>query len=228
MKKILILTLLAVVFTGCSSDNENKDESLSYEFSYNGCSTGRHEFNSKAAMCEGLQDDDLNNYCAIGMRASHFDANCPGKTFVASSKKGPQGGLGGAGGQGGFGGEQGGLGGGQQGGVQTQSGGVPEVEQVQVAAADPQNDELVGDTLVRSITAGSASLVLYKNPTGESASSMVFCAADAKSAKALFANAEMGGMVLTKGTKIILKNDQSKTFSDGTSLKGTYIQIECK
>ncbi|KYG63222.1 hypothetical protein AZI86_16095 [Bdellovibrio bacteriovorus] len=209
MKKALILTLLTVVFVGCSSDSENKNESLSYEFSYNGCNTGKHQFNSKAEMCQALQDNELNNGCAIGMRASHFDLHCPGQTFTAFNKK-PQ--------------------------SQTQNQFAPQhndepsepATESKVTEDASGKDTLVGDTLIRTLKAGSASLVLFKNPTDESARSMVFCAADAKSAKEFLASSEMGGMILTLGTKIVLKNDQSQTFTDGTNLKGTYIQIECK
>jgi hypothetical protein len=60
-----------------SSVNQN----LTYELSENGCSTGRHSFNSFADLCVGLQNNTINNDCALNLRADHFRRNCSGQTF---------------------------------------------------------------------------------------------------------------------------------------------------
>lgn len=91
MKFVLALSL--VVITACSgnigglkfgagADGGNvKSESISYNLTQNGCSTGEKTFSSVDAMCAGLRDDAFNGYCARGLRYDHFKANCPGKTW---------------------------------------------------------------------------------------------------------------------------------------------------
>lgn len=87
MKAMMVL-VAAVALSGCGvevagqklfggdSNKENKTEALSYEYSYNGCNTGRHEFPSQEAYCNGLKDDALNKYCAISIRYDDFKRNC--------------------------------------------------------------------------------------------------------------------------------------------------------
>lgn len=89
-------------------------------------------------------------------------------------------------------------------------------------------DHLKGEVLIRTLYAGESSLVLFKNPTGESARTLVYCTDNKHQAKKVLTEPGMGGMIITKGTKIVMKNDTSNAFNDGSSLKGTYIQFECQ
>lgn len=89
-------------------------------------------------------------------------------------------------------------------------------------------DELKGDTLVRSLSVGQASLVLFQNPAGDSARTLVYCLPSEEIAKVVLSDAKMGGIMLIPGSKIILKNDATSSFTDGTRLDGEYIQIQCR
>ncbi len=87
---LLMTGLIAMVLPSCGATPadegslgraliETKKESYTYEFELNGCNTGRHQFLSKNAMCEGLKSQSLNNYCAVSMRERHFERHaCPG------------------------------------------------------------------------------------------------------------------------------------------------------
>jgi hypothetical protein len=73
------LGLIADATSGGESGLSTTRESYSYSFEFNGCKTGTHRFNSKAAMCNGLKSQSRNNYCAVGMRESYFiSKGCPG------------------------------------------------------------------------------------------------------------------------------------------------------
>lgn len=72
-----ILTFTAVgLATGCSEDSEKKSESYSYDYTVNGCATGKHTFGSLADYCRGLADDNRNNGCASGLRCQTFNDRC--------------------------------------------------------------------------------------------------------------------------------------------------------
>lgn len=69
---------------------DNNDEYLfsrTYEFSYNGCHTGKHSFNAntlselKNKLCPALQNNTLNNNCAFSIRQEYFIENCYGYTW---------------------------------------------------------------------------------------------------------------------------------------------------
>lgn len=62
-------------------DDKVESQSLAYEFSYNNCATGRHEFPSQQAYCDGLKNDSLNNFCAINLRYDDFKAKCAGQSW---------------------------------------------------------------------------------------------------------------------------------------------------
>ncbi len=53
-----------------------------YQFTYNGCDTGKKEFSAedktevRKALCDGLQNDKLNNGCAYSLRYNHFQSQC--------------------------------------------------------------------------------------------------------------------------------------------------------
>jgi hypothetical protein len=78
-----------------SSDTSSARFKDSYQFEFNGCKTGKHEFvaNSSAQevtsqLCSALQDETLNNFCAADMRREYFEKKCANqswKPFVSSS-----------------------------------------------------------------------------------------------------------------------------------------------
>jgi hypothetical protein len=81
------LTLTCLALAACnSSDNSvpvssGVSQALTYELSENGCNTGRHTFPSFTELCVGLQNNTLNNECALNLRAEHFRRNCQGQSF---------------------------------------------------------------------------------------------------------------------------------------------------
>lgn len=93
MKKYLIISVLTILTAvacnlslkgpGVDTSTNNKNESFKYNLSYNGCSTGEQSFNSRSEMCTGLQNNKLNNYCALDLRRIHFENECPGQKFSA-------------------------------------------------------------------------------------------------------------------------------------------------
>lgn len=89
-------------------------------------------------------------------------------------------------------------------------------------------DNLNGDTLIRSISAGEGSLVLFQNPMNEPARTLVSCVPSSEIAKKSLSDDQMGGIMIISGSTMILKKDSSNAFNDGSNLKGDYIQIECK
>lgn len=49
---------------------------FSYNFNFNGCTTGEQKFSSKKAYCDGLLNDALNANCAREMRAEMYNRMC--------------------------------------------------------------------------------------------------------------------------------------------------------
>ncbi len=80
MTKILfVASLLICIALGLSGCGNHEEESLTYQLSSNGCDTGKHEFSSKAAYCNGLKDYRANNGCAFSLRKETYEKNgCPG------------------------------------------------------------------------------------------------------------------------------------------------------
>jgi hypothetical protein len=76
MKWVVSAVIIGLAVMGCSKSE--KKESISYDFTENGCPTGNKTFSSVAEMCKGLQDDELNNHCAEASREAHFKQNCSG------------------------------------------------------------------------------------------------------------------------------------------------------
>lgn len=66
--KLILGLLAAVAFVGCNKKVEKKNEAYSYDFTVNGCATGKHTFSSVSALCAGLANDARNNGCAYGER----------------------------------------------------------------------------------------------------------------------------------------------------------------
>ena len=81
MKNYLFILAAAALIVGCQK--ESKSEKFEYDFTYNGCPTGKKSFGSRDEMCSALQNNSLNNHCAQDMRRQHFSRECPGKTFTA-------------------------------------------------------------------------------------------------------------------------------------------------
>ena len=80
--KFQILLILIVLFgAACSVSHNSKSESLGYDFTVNGCPTGKREFSSRAEMCQALQNNTLNGGCALVSREEFFKEQCPGQTF---------------------------------------------------------------------------------------------------------------------------------------------------
>lgn len=67
-----------LVLGGCASNFE-------YEFSENGCSTGKQSYENEQAMCDGLKSTSRNNGCALGSRQDHFKKNCGGNSFTPTN-----------------------------------------------------------------------------------------------------------------------------------------------
>ena len=71
MKTLVSMIFLAILALGCGS-------SKTYEYEFNGCSTGRHTFSSDEEYCNGLKSSSKNNGCAVGMRKDAFEKECTG------------------------------------------------------------------------------------------------------------------------------------------------------
>jgi hypothetical protein len=87
-KPTLAFISICFLITACSVDvtknlpgNGANSQSLSYNLTENGCSTGNQSFSTQDALCNGLRDDALNNYCAQSLRFQKFQNDCPGHTW---------------------------------------------------------------------------------------------------------------------------------------------------
>ena len=81
MKKILLLFIICFFYLGCDAINKaakTNEQTLSYNLTVSGCSTGSHAFSTLADYCAGLQNNSLNNFCAVNSRADLFNQNCSG------------------------------------------------------------------------------------------------------------------------------------------------------
>lgn len=81
--KLLTVLALGMSISSCGEGllkTEKKESSgstnYSYEYTENGCNTGKRSFNSKDSYCKGLMDDSANNYCARSMREETYNKNC--------------------------------------------------------------------------------------------------------------------------------------------------------
>ena len=96
MKLVVLISLILAVSacntrkrdrTGVARINQknnttvNKTESLSYEFTINGCGTGKQQFTSIPEKCDGLQDATRNKGCALESRKTYFALECKNQTF---------------------------------------------------------------------------------------------------------------------------------------------------
>lgn len=64
-----------------SNDKVETSSHFSYEFKLNECTTGKHQLTSKEELCEALQNNTLNNGCAVELREIHFQSHCQDQTF---------------------------------------------------------------------------------------------------------------------------------------------------
>jgi hypothetical protein len=54
-----------------------------YSYNENGCKTGDQSFPSRAALCAGLRDEELNNHCARVLRLREFESlQCKGDFYA--------------------------------------------------------------------------------------------------------------------------------------------------
>lgn len=70
--------------SGPTSETETYSSSVkdSYHLIHNGCDTGKKEFHAptkaevKGELCNALQDNSFNNWCAESLRKSYFENKC--------------------------------------------------------------------------------------------------------------------------------------------------------
>jgi hypothetical protein len=102
----LIFVLITLTFVSCgkNTSNTNSTNSVgsdiagnnsfssssaaqSYQFIFNGCDTGTHNFTDTTTtkaliqMCDALNNNSLNNYCAQNQRQQYFAEVCSGMTW---------------------------------------------------------------------------------------------------------------------------------------------------
>lgn len=88
MKSRLMLMISSVVVFGLTACDVKKEEkSYSYDYTLNGCNTGKQEFSSQEDMCRGLRDDARNNYCASSIRADAYQQSCAGMGIVSEESE---------------------------------------------------------------------------------------------------------------------------------------------
>lgn len=71
MKLVFAYLVAAFLSSGCGYH-----KGFSYDFTDNGCHTGKHEFSTVEEMCAALKNDALNKNCAHYMRKLHYEAHC--------------------------------------------------------------------------------------------------------------------------------------------------------
>lgn len=78
LSRPLAAGLLLGLAAGCSfsSSSSSKEESWTYSFTENGCSTGSHHFSDKASYCAALRDEGLNRGCAKRAREKAYEDEC--------------------------------------------------------------------------------------------------------------------------------------------------------
>lgn len=96
--KVIFLALVMIAASACSKKSSHSNtntvqtlqteklkvvESYSYTLESNGCSTETQVFSTLEEMCKGLQNNTLNNNCALELREDFFAKNCGSAEFVA-------------------------------------------------------------------------------------------------------------------------------------------------
>lgn len=75
----LCLVVLGFSFWGCDILNKvANEEAFTYEYTENGCNTGKHSFSTLDAYCAALENNSLNNNCAVNSRQSAYYQKCSG------------------------------------------------------------------------------------------------------------------------------------------------------
>ena len=81
MTKSLKILFFVFLLAGCGGDDginiedKSNSESYSYDYTFNGCKTGKHSFSNKKDYCNGLADEGRNNGCAGQLRCGAFLEN---------------------------------------------------------------------------------------------------------------------------------------------------------
>ncbi len=80
MINFLFLVFISLIFVSCDALNKAKtaDQSYTYELNINDCPTGSHSFSNLTDYCAALQNNTLNNNCALSERSNLFAEKCPG------------------------------------------------------------------------------------------------------------------------------------------------------
>lgn len=74
----IFISFMLMYLTACNLSLPANTESLGYELSVNGCTTGKKTFSDLDSYCRTLQDNAANNYCAQTNRESLFNQKCSG------------------------------------------------------------------------------------------------------------------------------------------------------
>ena len=89
----MALPLLLVAGCGLSSDDRNTSSSTkepwAYEYSVNGCTTGKVRGEGRESHCQALQNDALNNHCARETRGLMLQKLCAAQGQADSPSAGP-------------------------------------------------------------------------------------------------------------------------------------------
>jgi hypothetical protein len=64
-------------------ENGTVMDTFRYSYNENGCKTGEQTFTSRAALCAGLRDEELNSHCARVLRLREFESlQCKGDFYA--------------------------------------------------------------------------------------------------------------------------------------------------
>lgn len=74
----ILFVITIFILASCNLSLPSNSESLGYELSVNGCTTGKKTFSDLDSYCRTLQDNAANNYCAQTNRESLFNQKCSG------------------------------------------------------------------------------------------------------------------------------------------------------
>ena len=93
--RILVPFIALLALAACGKDDpsgsrdglSSDSTTLGYDFEFNHCPTGNHQFSAgsdaeaRRQLCAALQNDALNNHCAYELRRGYFEEQCPGQTW---------------------------------------------------------------------------------------------------------------------------------------------------
>jgi|GEM_PF-1721530 len=100
MRLPLAMTILTLVLSACSNGGSQLPvqpvtpqstppvptvgtvSEFTYEYKFNGCTTGKHSFSAKKDYCNALLDDALNANCARELRLENYNRQCTGGQAV--------------------------------------------------------------------------------------------------------------------------------------------------